>query len=209
MINQDKIHIFGIIVRKLCLMYMLLVPLHVYAMSFDSSKCVFLCDPLSHSTSVTKYTTTEDGRQIQFTAKNGVFQMMCDNKEVLTINGIDYMGYKVDEISTSSPSKRFWLIRSLAGARGIEFEFWVVGQQSNGKFVQFLTPEAVRNSGYDPLNKHYLYMELKSDRLSLTAKDEYMPEGAYYGYQRAYRPAYQVELFWDDKADWFGIDRIL
>ena len=83
--------------------------------------------------------------------------------------------------------------------------FWLIGQTKDGKFVKFFTPQSFPNLG----DQHIEKIIPNGSTLTLIRKQEVWPEGAQYGYQHKYPIDFQAELFWDEKADWFGINRII
>lgn len=140
------------------------------------------------------------GRELFLKDKTGkiVLDFPC------TFIGINFSDYDVKAIHATNPKKTFWIISSISG-NGRTMGIWIVGQMNNGKFVKYKQPNSFPNVG----KPHAFTIEPSGDVLKVTARMEYWPSGAQYGYQRKFVTDYQTELFWDEKADWFGENRVI
>ncbi len=74
--------------------------------------------------------------------------------------------------------------------------------------VVFASPSTFDQLGYDlgAGGAHRMEVALEGDRIVVTGHMQIMGE---YGYQRTWQKDFQAELFWDSKADWFGIQRTI
>ena len=150
----------------------------------------------------------DNGQNAQFAFHSGIFSLIDKHgKVVLTFTSPDgerLLEFGVHEIVAANPDKRFWTVSAING-RGVTSYFWLIGQTKDGKFVKFFTPQSFPNLG----DQHIEKIIPNGSTLTLIRKQEVWPEGAQYGYQRKYPIDFQAELFWDEKADWFGINRII
>ncbi len=158
------------------------------------------------------FTLDDQGKRIVFVNHYGKFYLI-DSKGNHPVsfraNGrADF--FSVKKITTDNPSKNFWIVYGVDGVRGLDGGLWIFGQQPDGTFVTYVTPETFDNLGYERhAGNHKVHWHVKDNKIIVIANREYMPEGAYYGYQRRSYVDFQAELFWDESANWFGIQRTI
>jgi hypothetical protein len=179
-----------------------------YAMTFQSvSKSPLYFNGYGKNPSP-KTIVVDNGQKAQFVFHSGIFSLMDKHGKVaLTFTSPDggkLLEFGVYEIVTTNPDKHFWTVSAING-RGVTSYFWLIGQTKDGKFVKFFTPQSFPNLG----DQHIEKITPNGNTLTLIRKQEVWPKGAQHGYQRMYPIDFQAELFWDEKADWFGINRII
>jgi len=160
---------------------------------------------------------TYDDEAIKFVLqRDGVLRLMSRNgtHDYLSFTSYDGnnagIGYKIRKIYTMFPSMQFFEIIADAGAHAQNCGYWLIGKH-NGQWVTFVSIDSLAQMGYTPGEWHQISTELNADatgRFILTSRHEYMPPGAQYGYQRKFAVDLRLQLFWDQKARWFGIRRL-
>lgn len=179
-----------------------------YAMTFQSVSKSSLYFNGYGKKSAAQTIMVDNGQNAQFAFHSGIFSLIDKHgKVVLTFTSPDgerLLEFGVHEIVAANPDKHFWTVSAING-RGVTSYFWLIGQTKDGKFVKFFTPQSFPNLG----DQHIEKIIPNGSTLTLIRKQEVWPEGAQYGYQHKYPIDFQAELFWDEKADWFGINRII
>ena len=120
------------------------------------------------------------------------------------------IGYKIRKIYTTFPSMQFFEIIADVGAHAKNCGYWIIGKK-DGQWVTYVSIDSLTAMGYTPGEWHQISTALNNDatgRFILTSRHEYMPPGAQYGYQRKFAVDLQLQLFWDQNAQWFGIRRL-
>ncbi len=130
-----------------------------------------------------KFILRADG-VLQLTSQDGkqVYLSFCASEK-------DGVGFTVREIRTTNHAKIFYEINADAGAHGQNCGYWLVGKQ-HGQWVQYVSLESFVPLGYSLSEWHRLATSINKDgdgRFILN--DTQM----------------QLELFWDDDAQWFGV----
>ena len=141
--------------------------------------------------------TSMDGRQdyLSFTSYDG------------NNSGI---GYSIRKVYTIFPNMEFFEIIATAGAHAQNCGYWIIGKR-DGKWVTFVSLDNLAEMGYTPHEWHRIDTKINSDakgRFILISSHQYMPPGAQYGYQMKSAVDLRLQLFWDQKAQWFGMSRL-
>ena len=188
----------------------------------------FLID--SAQAQATEFTTPEKGtflyldtRQLDVRYDNEPLKFVLQNDGTLRLMSMDgdkdYMsfinyfgikggaGYKVRTIRTSDPDMTFFEINADAGAHAMNCGYWLIGKH-DGQWVTYISLDDLANMGFTLGKWHQIKTKINEDgtgRFILISQHEYMPPGAQYGYQRRMATDLQLELFWDQDAQWFGM----
>ena len=160
---------------------------------------------------------TYDNEAIKFILqRDGVLRLMSRNgtRDYLSFTAYDGdnagIGYKIRKIYTTFPSMQFFEIIADVGAHAKNCGYWIIGKK-DGQWVTYVSIDSLAAMGYTPGEWHQISTALNNDatgRFILTSRHEYMPPGAQYGYQRKFAIDLQLQLFWDQNAQWFGIRRL-
>lgn len=135
-----------------------------------------------------------DNEEAKFILRDdGVLQLMSqDGKQVylsFCASEKDGVGFTVREIRTTNPAKIFYEINADAGAHVQNCGYWLVGKQ-HGQWVQYVSLESFVPLGYSLSEWHRLATSINKDGdARFILNDTQM----------------QLELFWDDDAQWFGV----
>lgn len=149
----------------------------------------------------------EDGNKLRFTFyeanplyKSYIKFMSRDKKS-------DYFSFpvaqytSVTEIKTSDPNKVFWLITNTVGVSSQGYSgFWLIGKYK-GKYVDFVNLDSLIQSGFSPYNVKISY---ESDG-TIVLKHYKRNWGDEMRTNGMFTYVDSITLFWDDKAQWFGI----
>lgn len=125
-----------------------------------------------------------DTNVLQLTSQDGkqVYLSFCASEK-------DGVGFTVREIRTTNPAKTFYEINADAGAHGQNCGYWLVGKH-HGQWVQYVSLESFVPLGYSLSEWHRLAASInKNGDGRFILNDTQM----------------QLELFWDDDAQWFGV----
>ena len=160
---------------------------------------------------------TYDNEAIKFILqRDGVLRLMSRNgtRDYLSFTAYDGdnagIGYKIRKIYTTFPSMQFFEIIADVGDQAKNCGYWIIGKK-DGQWVTYVSIDSLAAMGYTPGEWHQISTALNNDatgRFILTSRHEYMPPGAQYGYQRKFAVDLQLQLFWDQNAQWFGIRRL-
>ena len=157
-----------------------------------------------------------EGETVQFILQSdGVLRLQSPSgTQYLSFTGYDGsnagIGYAVRPIYTMFPSMTFIEINANRGAHAKNCGYWIIGKR-DGQWVKYITLDSLASMGYTPNEWHQIATAANEDatgRFLLTSSHEYMPPGAQYGYQRRHAVDLRLQLFWDQRARWFGMKRI-
>ncbi|MGN8831212.1 hypothetical protein ACTQV0_02725 [Selenomonas montiformis] len=117
-------------------------------------------------------------------------------------------GWGVRKIEIKNPNRVLFEIKATAGAHARNVGYWIIGKYK-GKWVTFVSLDTLSQYGYAVGGWHRISTDLDyAGNFVLTSQHEYMPPGAMYGYQARMATDFMAKLFWDNNAQWFGIQRI-
>lgn len=158
-----------------------------------------------------------DGENILFTSmRDGTLRLTSADLKYDYMSFIPYdgkmggVGYAIRRIYTILPSMVFIEIIADVGAHAKNCGYWLIGKQ-NGQWVTYISIDNLAQMGYTPDKWHQIKTAANKDatgRFILTSQHEYMPPGAQYGYQRKFAVDLQLQIFWDQDAQWFGLRRL-
>lgn len=199
----------------------------IFFFLFLFASCFCLCFSTQVSAQQTHFSVSNetsvdwDHKQFNFKDNNEKLKFVYADKAILKLmsrnNKQDYLSflnyetgkgssdYVIRTIKTDNPSMTFYEIRAYAGAHGRSSGYWLIGRR-NGAWVTFVTIDNLRTMGYNLNQENHISSKITDDgRFILTNKHSYMPPGAHYGYQKRMATDLQLELFWDQNAQWFGM----
>lgn len=155
-----------------------------------------------------------DNEPLKFVLQNdGTLRLMSMDGYEDYMSFINYfgfkggVGYKVRTIRTSDPDMTFFEINADAGAHAMNCGYWLIGKH-DGQWVTYVSLDNLANMGFTLGKWHQIKTKINEDgtgRFILISQHEYLPPGARYGYQRRMATDLQLELFWDQDAQWFGM----
>lgn len=165
----------------------------------------------------TEFYFTEDNEELKFVnLKNGTLKLMSADGTTDYMSFVNYDGAKggvafvIRPIYAVLPKGTFYEITADVGAHGKNCGFWLIGKR-DGQWVTYVSIDSLATMGYTPDQWHRIKTETNGDatgRYILTSEHEYMPPGAKYGYERRVATDLALQLFWDKKAQWFGMRRL-
>ena len=185
---------------------MLMMALPVQAMAVTSvGKPIFLSRDGETATS----------GEIKFVTNNGVMRMLSkDGKEdylsFINTDGITGQGvdYSIRDVYTSNPTMHLWEIIATAGAHGKNCGYWLVGKVGDKKYAAYVSHGSFANVGYSTKEWHSIRSELSNGLLLVTSSHTYLPPGKQFEYEAVSVDDFRVQIFWDEKANWFGVRKI-
>lgn len=190
----------------LCLMLLLSLGLPVHAMSVTA---------LGNHIYLGHNDETATSGDVKFVIINHVLHLMSKdgtkdflsfiNTDGIVGSGVDY---DVRDVYTSNPTMHLWEITASSGAHGKNCGYWLVGPRPDGSYLSYVSIGNFAMLGYTKDQWHRLSSELSNGLLVITSSHGYLPPGAQYGYETKYANDFQVQIFWDDKVNWFGLRRI-
>lgn len=101
----------------------------------------------------------------------------------------------------------FFEINADVGAHAMNCGYWLIGKH-DGQWVTYVSLDSLATMGYTIGEWHQIRTKIDEDgtgRFILISSHEYLPPGAQYQYQRKHAVDLQLELFWDENAQWFGM----
>ena len=154
----------------------------------------------------------DNKEKIKFVLKSdGILRLMSRDGQNDYLSFIGYEDavttYSVREIHITSPDKTFYEINTSIGTSGKNNGYWLIGKHK-GKWVTYVSLNNLTAMGYTPWNWHRIQTnigEYDSGKFILTSIHTYMPPGAQFGYERRTATDLQLELYWDENAQWFGM----
>ena len=155
-----------------------------------------------------------DNEPLKFVLQqDGTLRLMSRDGKQDYMSFINYVGakggvgYKIRTIRTNAPDMTFFEINADVGAHAMNCGYWLIGKH-DGQWVTYVSLDSLATMGYTIGKWHQIRTKIDEDgtgRFILISSHEYMPPGAQYGYQRKHAVDLQLELFWDDNAQWFGM----
>lgn len=155
-----------------------------------------------------------DNEPLKFVLQqDGTLRLMSRDGKQDYMSFINYVGakggvgYKIRTIRTNDPDMTFFEINADVGAHAMNCGYWLIGKH-DGQWVTYVSLDSLATMGYTIGKWHQIRTKIDEDgtgRFILISSHEYMPPGAQYGYQRKHAVDLQLELFWDDNAQWFGM----
>lgn len=145
--------------------------------------------------------------------KDGTLRLMSrDGKHdymsfINYVGAKDGVGYKIRTIRTTDPDMTFFEINADVGAHAMNCGYWLIGKH-DGQWVTYVSLDSLATMGYTIGEWHQIRTKIDEDgtgRFILISSHEYLPPGAQYQYQRKHAVDLQLELFWDENAQWFGM----
>lgn len=156
-----------------------------------------------------------DNEQLKFVLQqDGTLRLMSRDGKHDYMSFINYVsarggeGYKIRTIRTTNPDMTFFEINADVGAHAMNCGYWIIGKHDDGQWVTYVSLDSLASMGYTIGSWHQIKTKINEDgtgRFILISQHEYMPPGAQYGYQRRMATDLQLELFWDQNAQWFGM----
>lgn len=145
---------------------------------------------------------TENGTKILFVYDGRNLFILQGNKHVFDFPQTDGIeGYFISEFTTKNPYKKVWSVRTFLKG-GFITSFWLIGETKDNKIVAYISPESLKKLGYNWEGSHFISMTLRNKQLELSgAKAKFRADNFHYDLEKDL----QAYLFWDDKAQWFGI----
>ncbi len=153
--------------------------------------------------------------EVKFVMKGNVLKMLSkdgkeeyfsfDNIDGITENAVDY---SIRDVYTSNPTLHLWEIMATAGAHGKNCGYWLVSKYAEGKYVAYVSHLSFINVGYKAKEWHQLRSQLLNGQLLVTSSHTYLPPGKHYEYEAVNVDDFRVQLFWDEKVNWFGVRKI-
>jgi len=145
--------------------------------------------------------------------KDGTLRLMSRDGKHDYMSFINYVGakggvgYKIRTIRTTDPDMTFFEINADVGAHAMNCGYWLIGKH-DGQWVTYVSLDSLATMGYTIGEWHQIRTKIDEDgtgRFILISSHEYLPPGAQYQYQRKHAVDLQLELFWDENAQWFGM----
>lgn len=102
--------------------------------------------------------------------------------------------------------KKLYEIEYHAGTHAQNCGYWLAGK-SGGQWVVFVSLDSLAAQGYDIDKWQRIKSEIIDGDLILTSMHTEVPPGAAY-YQGRQVVDFQARIFWDDDADWCGVERL-
>lgn len=145
--------------------------------------------------------------------KDGTLRLMSRDGKHDYMSFINYVGakggvgYKIRTIRTTNPDMTFFEINADVGAHAMNCGYWLIGKH-DGQWVTYVSLDSLATMGYTIGEWHQIRTKIDEDgtgRFILISSHEYLPPGAQYQYQRKHAVDLQLELFWDENAQWFGM----
>ena len=156
-----------------------------------------------------------EGERVSFVvARDGSLRLYSRDGQHDYLSFCDYYegrggdGWSIRKIELKNPDKVLFEINASAGAHAKNIGYWIIGKYK-GKWVTFVSLDTLSKYGYTVGHWHRISTDVDyAGNFLLTSQHEYMPPGAMYGYQMQVATDFQAVLFWDDGAQWFGIQRV-
>lgn len=155
-----------------------------------------------------------DNEPLKFVLQNdGTLRLMSMDGYKDYMSFINYfgikggVGYKVRTIRTSDPDMTFFEINADASAHAMNCGYWLIGKH-DGQWVTYVSLDNLANMGFTLGKWHQIKTKINEDgtgRFILISRHEYLPPGATSGYQKRMATDLQLELFWNQDAQWFGM----
>lgn len=145
--------------------------------------------------------------------KDGTLRLMSRDGKHDYMSFVNYVGakgsvgYKIRTICTTDPDMTFFEINADVGAHAMNCGYWLIGKH-DGQWVTYVSLDSLATMGYTIGEWHQIRTKIDEDgtgRFILISSHEYLPPGAQYQYQRKHAVDLQLELFWDENAQWFGM----
>lgn len=145
--------------------------------------------------------------------KDGTLRLMSRDGKHDYMSFINYVGakggvgYKIRTIRTTDPDMTFFEINADVGAHAMNCGYWLIGKH-DGQWVTYVSLDSLATMGCTIGEWHQIRTKIDEDgtgRFILISSHEYLPPGAQYQYQRKHAVDLQLELFWDENAQWFGM----
>lgn len=137
-----------------------------------------------------------DNLVFMWNLKDKKIDIIANNYKVLTFYTHSPFSY-VRRIICKNPEKIFYEIREPSGAHGELANYWLIGQH-NEKWVVYVTLESLHSMGACFIARS---TEANGDSLLISTYNHLFPG------QKVSKHA-DIELFWDDHAQWFGMRRV-
>lgn len=150
-----------------------------------------------------KFVLQQDGT-LRLMSRDGKHDYMSFINYVGAKGGV---GYKIRTIRTTDPDMTFFEINANVGAHAMNCGYWLIGKH-DGQWVTYVSLDSLATMGYIIGEWHQIRTKIDEDgtgRFILISSHEYLPPGAQYQYQRKHAVDLQLELFWDENAQWFGM----
>jgi len=158
-------------------------------------------------------TATSGG--VKFVTNGGVMKMLSkdgknDYLSFINCDGVtgQVVDYAIRDVYTSNPAMHLWEITATVGAHGKNCGYWLVGKAGEDKYVAYVSHVSFMNVGYTVREWHRIRSELSNGLLLVTSSHSYLPPGKQYEYEAVNVDDFRVQVFWDDKANWFGVRKI-
>lgn len=148
-----------------------------------------------------------------FLQQDGTLRLMSRDGKHDYMSFINYVGakggvgYKIRTIRTTDPDMTFFEINANVGAHAMNCGYWLIGKH-DGQWVTYVSLDSLATMGYIIGEWHQIRTKIDEDgtgRFILISSHEYLPPGAQYQYQRKHAVDLQLELFWYENAQWFGM----
>lgn len=157
-----------------------------------------------------------EGERVRFVmGKDNVLRMCSpDGKKVFMTFAEKFgdnagIGYKVTRITLKDSGKVFFEVNADQGAHAKNAGYWIVGKYK-GDWAPFIDLDTLAEYGYTPYEWHQIGTTVdENGDFILTSSHEYMPPGAQFGYELRHATDFEVNIFWDEDSEWFGIKRLM
>jgi len=156
-----------------------------------------------------------EGERVSFIVQNdGALRLFSRDGQHDYLSFCDYYeghggdGWSIRKIELKNPNRVLFEINATAGAHAKNVGYWIIGKYK-GKWVTFVSLDTLSKYGYTVGQWHRISTDVDyAGNFLLTSQHEYMPPGASFGYEMRMATDFQAVLFWDDNAQWFGIQRV-
>lgn len=118
-----------------------------------------------------------------------------DYLSFMSYYGDKYLDCGIKKLQLRDPKKICFEINMIAGVHGKNSGYWLIGKYGE-KWVTFVSLDSLASVGYTPNEWHSISTKVNENGdLILTSRHSTGVD-------------FQAKLFWDSKAQWFGIQRI-
>ncbi len=192
--NINKV--FKVLCGSIVFAGMMFVQQVTYASSFDTFTSTNNLNYVNRNINL-----NGDGERVSFIVQDGGILKLYsrdgkhDYLSFTSYYGDEYLNYSIKKLQHRDPKKIFFEINMIAGVHGKNSGYWIVGKYGD-KWIAYVSLDSLASIGYTPNAWHSISSDVNDDgELILTSRNSKEID-------------FQAKIYWDKKAQWFGIARI-